>query len=232
MTPAAFTFPCQTIFLTPSKGFKCENPKIWKGSPHQHTVSNYGAKQQFVEKKSNDLVVGKESKTYIQQVLRTFLYYACAINPPMLVVLSAIASEQASPTGATIKEVDQFLDYTASQEQAVLIYKAFDMVLAVHNDNYDITEDWEGKRYLGLTFDWNYDTRSVHLSMPNYIPDALKRFKREKPKIWQGSTHQHTVPNYGAKQQFAETESNEPVLGKEAKNIYPTSPQDFPLLCA
>ena len=69
-------------------------------------------------------------------------------------------------------------------------------------ENYDITEDWEGKRYLGLTFDWNYDTHSVHLSMPNYIPDALKRFKREKPKIWQGSHHQHTVPNYGAKQQF------------------------------
>ena len=49
-------------------------------------------------------------------------------------------------------------------------------------ENYDITEDWEGKRYLGLTFDWNYETVSVHLSMPNYIPDALKRFKREKPK--------------------------------------------------
>ena len=81
-------------------------------------------------------------------------------------------------------------------------------------ENYDITEDWEGKRYPGLTFDWNYDTRIVHLSMPNYIPDGLKLFKREKPKIWQGSPHQHTVPNYGAKQQFVEAESNEPVLGK------------------
>ena len=48
-------------------------------------------------------------------------------------------------------------------------------------ENYDITEDWEGKRYLRLTFDWNYDTCSVHLSMTNYIPNALKRFKREKP---------------------------------------------------
>ena len=65
-------------------------------------------------------------------------------------------------------------------------------------ENYDITEDWEGIFYLGITFDWNYDTRSVHLSMPNYIPDALKSFKLEKPKIWQGSPHQHRVPNYGA----------------------------------
>ena len=49
-------------------------------------------------------------------------------------------------------------------------------------ENYDVTEDWEGECYLGLTFDWNYDTRSVHFSMPNYIPDPLKRFKRENPK--------------------------------------------------
>ena len=84
-------------------------------------------------------------------------------------------------------------------------------------ESYEITEDWEGKRYLGLTFDWNYDTCSVHLFMPNYITDALKRFKREKPKICQGSPHQHKAPNYGTKQQFTESESNEPVLGKETK---------------
>ena len=46
-------------------------------------------------------------------------------------------------------------------------------------ESYDITEDWEGKRYLGLNFDWNYDTRSIHLSMPDYIPEALKMFKRK-----------------------------------------------------
>ena len=51
--------------------------------------------------------------------------------------------------------------------------------------------------------------------MPNYIPEALKRFKRKKPKKWQGSLYQHKVPNYGAKQQFAKVESNEPLLGKE-----------------
>ena len=58
-----------------------------------------------------------------------------------------------------------------------------DHLIKLIKENYDIIEDWEGKSYLGLTFDLNYDTRSVHLSMPNYIPDTLKRFKREKPKI-------------------------------------------------
>ena len=80
-----------------------------------------------------------------------------------------------------------------------------DHLIKFIKENYEVTEDWEGKLYLGLTFDWNYDTRSVHLSMPNYIPDDLKRFKREKPNNWQGSPHQHTIPNYGAKQKFAKS---------------------------
>ena len=67
-------------------------------------------------------------------------------------------------------------------------------------ENYEITEDWEDKRYLGITLDWNYDTRIVHLSMSNHIPGALNSFKHENTQIWQGSPHQHMVPNYGAKQ--------------------------------
>ena len=78
-----------------------------------------------------------------------------------------------------------------------------DNLIKCIKEKYDITEDWEGKRYLVLTFDWNHDTCSIHLSIPNYIPDAIKRFKRKKPNKWQVSPHQRTVPNYGAKQQFS-----------------------------
>ena len=42
-----------------------------------------------------------------------------------------------------------------------------DHLIKCIKENYYIAEDWEGKRYLRLTFDWNYDTRSVHLYMPN-----------------------------------------------------------------
>ena len=77
----------------------------------------------------------KETKKYIQHVLRTSLYYARAVDPTMLVALSAITSEQASPTKSTMKKVDQFFNYAASQEQAVLTYEASDMVLAVHSDD-------------------------------------------------------------------------------------------------
>ena len=116
------------------KRFKHEKPKIWQGSPHQHTVPHYGAKQQFAETNSDEPMLGKEAKKYIQQVLGTLLYYARAVNLTMLVALSFIASEQASPTRATMKKLDQFLDYAASHEQAVLTYEASDMVLAVHSN--------------------------------------------------------------------------------------------------
>ena len=66
-----------------------------------------------------------------------FLYYAQAINCTMLTALSAIATEQAAPTATTLKNKNQFFDYAATNNKAVLTYKASNMVLAVHsNDSY------------------------------------------------------------------------------------------------
>ena len=36
--------------------------------------------------------------------------------------------------------------------------------------------DLEGKQYLGLDMDWDYNKREVHLSMLTYADDALKGF--------------------------------------------------------
>jgi hypothetical protein len=52
----------------------------------------------------------------------------------MLVALSSLADEQCSPTEHTMEKVKQFLDYASTQENAVIIYKASDMVLAIHSD--------------------------------------------------------------------------------------------------
>ena len=57
-----------------------------------------------------------------------------------------------------------------------------DHLASVVKENYEVTTDWEGKRYVRLTLDWDYTLRQVHLSMPDYVPDALKRFKRLRPR--------------------------------------------------
>ena len=114
-------------------------PKLW-------------SQNKFAEIESNEPVLGKESKKYIRQVLGTFLYYARAVDPTMLVALSAISSEQAYPTRATMKKVDQFLDYAASREQSVLTYEASDMVLEVHSDALYLSESKARSRAGGHFF--------------------------------------------------------------------------------
>ena len=52
----------------------------------------------------------------------------------ILVAVSAIAAQQASPTQDTMDKAKQLLDYLASQEEAILTYSASNMVLAVHSD--------------------------------------------------------------------------------------------------
>jgi hypothetical protein len=52
----------------------------------------------------------------------------------MLTPLSALASKQSAPTEATMEKCLKFLDYTASQEDAILTYKARNMVLTIHSD--------------------------------------------------------------------------------------------------
>jgi len=52
----------------------------------------------------------------------------------MTTALSALALDQLKPTEATMKPCKQYLDYAALQEEAILTYKASNMVLAIHSD--------------------------------------------------------------------------------------------------
>jgi hypothetical protein len=50
-----------------------------------------------------------------------------------------------------------------------------DHLTSVLSQDYEIDMDWDGTRYLGLTLDWDYKLRKVHLSMPGYIEKACIR---------------------------------------------------------
>jgi hypothetical protein len=47
---------------------------------------------------------------------------------------------------------------------------------------YTITTEWPGTRYLGLTLDWDYEARTVDMSMPGYIAQALTKLQHESPR--------------------------------------------------
>ena len=56
--------------------------------------------------------------------------------------------------------------------------------------NYDISVDWSGKDFCGLTFDWHYEQDYVDVSMPIYIDKVLKRFQHKKTTKPQCSPHE------------------------------------------
>ena len=117
-----------------AKRFKHLLPKKPQHQPHPHVATNYGSKVQYAAAPDDSNILSDKEKKYIQQVLGTFLYYGRAVDGTMLVPLSAIASEQATPTERTLNKVHQFLDYALTNPDAILTYRASDMVLAVHSD--------------------------------------------------------------------------------------------------
>ena len=70
-------------------------------------------------------------------------------------------------------------------------------LVRVFKEKYEISEDWEGKKYISLTFDWDYINLQFHVSMPKYVNMALIRFKHRTPKRKQNQSYQHVIPNYG-----------------------------------
>jgi hypothetical protein len=55
-------------------------------------------------------------------------------------------------------------------------------LICILKEYYEISEDWSGRKYVGITFDWDYRNRRVHLSMPGYITKALQCFGHEHPR--------------------------------------------------
>ena len=91
------------------------------------------------------------------EVTGTFLFYARAIDSAMLPALSALASEQNAPTENTMKRVKQFLDYAASQEEAIITFSASNMVLNIHSDASYLSEKNARSRAGGHHFMSNND---------------------------------------------------------------------------
>ena len=111
-----------------------------------------GISNMFAKDKDDAPEVSADDKLFVQQVLGTFLYYARTVDSTMLVALSAIASEQAKPTTNMLAKVNKFVDYVASQDEAIVTYHASDMVLAVHSNVLYLSETQARSRAGGHFF--------------------------------------------------------------------------------
>jgi hypothetical protein len=72
-----------------------------------------------------------------------------------------------------------------------------------------------------LTFIWDYDNRTVNLSMPEYVQAAaLHKFQHTMPNCQQDVWYKINPPQYGTKVQLTDEPDNMPCLSpKEVKHI-------------
>ena len=97
------------------------------------------------------------------------------------------------------------------------------------NKHYDITTDWTGKNYCGLTIEWNYQQGYVDVSMPGYVVDVLLQFQNTKPKQYQHSPHQWNQPVFGQRVQYANQDTSSK-LDKLEKKKHSIDCEKMPLL--
>ena len=138
--------------------FNHPRPQRKQDQPYPHTPPKYGATTQYAEAPDDSPLLNEKDKKYIQQVTGKFQYYGRAVDPTLLTPLSALAAQQSNPTENTMKYCKQFLDYVASQEEAVLTYHASDMKLACHSDAGYLNERNARSRAGGHFFLSNNDT--------------------------------------------------------------------------
>jgi hypothetical protein len=85
---------------------------------------------------------------------------------------------------------------------------------------YEITTDWDATKYCGITLDWDYENRTVDLSMPNYVSDALHHFQHISAKQAVHAPSKWTPPNYGTKVQLtAPTDASPKHTANETKTL-------------
>ncbi len=68
--------------------------------------------------------------------------------------------------------------------------------------HYNFATDWDGLLYCGIKLNWDYNKRTVGLSMPGYIQAMLHKYQHVAPRRAQHSPHAWNRPVYGTHTQL------------------------------
>jgi len=79
---------------------------------------------------------------------------------------------------------------------------------------YTLKVDTDCKQYVGIHLRWDYERRTVRLSMDGYIEQALKELEHSLPSKAYHAPSRYTAPRYGEKIQYAKVDETKP-LGKK-----------------
>ena len=145
-------------------------PKRQQHAPHPWIPISYGSKTQY-DRVDTSAALPPHSKKQIQEIVGSLLYYARAVDCTMLPALNAIATQQSTPTENTMKAVTHLLNYATTHPNAVLRYRASDMILHVHSDASYLNETNSKSRIAGHFF-LSDKPKSTNMSFHNPILNA------------------------------------------------------------
>ena len=116
--------------------------------------------------------VGKMANKLLKKRLALHGYVECKYTPGLW--------HRPSTSIKSVLIVDDFgILYTDKQHVLTLI--------KILKQWYELTTDWGGKTFCGISLSWDYKNRWVDLTLPGYIEKVLQCFKHGKPKRPQDS---------------------------------------------
>ena len=84
---------------------------------------------------------------------------------------------------------------------------------------YDVSEDWEGKKYVGINLNWDYNKRTLETSVKGYVKDALHQLQHKPPKKPQHAPAKAIPKQYGRKIQMSKVDTSKPLTKEGIKRI-------------
>ena len=97
-------------------------------------------------------------------------YYECKQTPGLW---HSLWRHVTRPISFTLVVDDFGVNYTNKAD--------VDHLIKCLKENYDLTQDWDGELYCGIKLKWNYDERTLDISMPGYIVKQLQKYKHDTP---------------------------------------------------
>ena len=87
-------------------------------------------------------------------------------------------------------------------------------------EHYGLTEDWTGNLYCGITLDWDYERRTLDISMPGYIKKLLQKYKHAVSKHPQHCPFAPPPKQYGSAAQTTEPiDISDPLSAEQIKHL-------------
>jgi hypothetical protein len=77
--------------------------------------------------------------------------------------------------------------------------KHTDHLIQCITETYELTEDWTGDLYCVIRLNWDYNVRTLDISMPGYNKKILQKYKHHVPPKPQHCPYSPSPIQYGAK---------------------------------